>query len=386
MTTNPLVPPGLRRTAGLALILGVALLGACGVAALVQGRVQVLQSYLIAYVFWIGIALGCQGLLMLHHLVGGRWGVPIRRLLEAGVATLPLMLLLFVPISFGLADLYGWARPGAVLLGNKRLYLNVPFFIIRAAVCFTIWLALGFVFRRRSVLQDYATDLRSASRLERLSPLGLVLYVLTVSFALWDWTATVDSRWYSTIYGMLIITAQAVAALAFTVIVLVRLARRPPLQEHTQPEHLQDLSGLIMAFIMMWVYLAFMQLLIIWSGNLPEEVRFYVPRLQGGFGVIGLCLVVAHFALPFVLLLNRTLKRSPAVVTAIGLLLLIGEWLHGFWLVAPDFHRPGLFCWTDGAAALGIGGLFIGTYLLRLARRPLFSAGAAYAESRAHDK
>ena len=371
---SPVAPRGGWRAAAIPLLVGLAGLGACALGALFQSRVQVLQSYLIAYIFWLGLALGCQGLLLLHHVVGGRWGAPIRRLLEAGVATLPLMLVLFAPLLFGLRELYGWARPGAALLGNQRLYLSIPFFTVRAGVCFAIWLGFGFLLRRGPRLPDQASQLRRTTQLRRLSAPGLLLHVLTVSFALWDWTATLDPRFHSTVYGLLMVVAQTLSALAFTSLVLVVLARRPPLREQTQ--HLQDLGNLTLAFVMLWAYLAFMQFLISWSGNLPEEARFYVPRLHGGFGKVGVGLLLGHFALPFLILLNRTLKRHPGVLGVLGPVLLVGGFLDVFWLVAPSLPRAQIFSWTDLAATLGIGALFVGTYLIRLLGRPLTVGGS----------
>jgi hypothetical protein len=322
---------------------------------LLYGRLALLQSYLIAYVFWLGIALGCQGLLLLHHLVGGRWGAPIRPLLQAGMATLPLLLLLFLPLAIGAHDLYAWARPGAGMVGNKRLYLSVPFFLVRAALCFAVWLGLGAQLRRAARRGD-------GERLARLAGPGLVLHVLTVTFALWDWTATLDPRWHSTIYGLLIIAGQALAALSFAVLVLT--VRTAP---SSQADALQDLGSLTLTFVMLWAYLSFMQLLIMWSGNLPHEARFYIPRLHGPFGKLGAGLLVAYFALPVLLLLHRGLKRSGRVLDALAVVLLVGGWAADLWLVAPDFHRPRLLYGTDVATTLAVGCLFLGVFLRGLA-------------------
>lgn len=377
-----------RPAAGLALLVGIVALGACAVVALAgHDFTPLLQSYLLAYVFWLSVSLGCLGLVMLHHVVGGRWGVPIRRLLEAGVGMLPLMLLLLMPLLLGLRELYPWARPewaASAALRHKRSYLNVPFFAARMGLCFTLWLLLGLLLRRFSLAQDTAAPLRSAAWLRRISAPGLVLYTLTVSFALWDLTATLDPRWYSTLYGLLMIDGQALTALAFVLLALLPLARRSPLKESTGREHLHDLGNLLLMLVLMWAYLSFMQLLIIWSGNLPDEVRFYLPRLQACFGRIGLGLVIFHFAVPFLGLLSRPLKRGWGSLSALALLLFCGAWLDLFWLVAPGFQRqgPSVFRFMDLATTAGVGGLFVGLYLIRLGGRPLFSAGAAHVHER----
>ena len=371
-----------RPAALAALLVGSVTLVAAASVSLLTGtaRTPLLQSYLLAYVFWLDLALGCLGLLLLHPVVGGRWGVPIRRFLEAGVGTLPLLLVLALPLLLGLRELYPWAAPGAEVsaaLQHKRLYLNVPFFVVRFVVCFVIWMGLGALLRRASLAQDAAPDSRSASRLARLGAPGLVLYVLTVSFALWDLTATLDPRWYSTVYGLLLIAVQGLTALSFCVLVLVLFAGRPPLRSQASSERLHDLGNLLLMMMLLWAYLSFMQLLVSWSGNLPDEVRFYVPRLQGPFARIGIGLLVFHFAAPFLGLLSRPLKRSRGSLFALALLLFLGAWLDLFWLVAPSFHRTGAtFCLLDFAFTLGLGGPFVGLYLIRLGGRPLLSIGA----------
>lgn len=384
-------PASVRSTppaAVVAILGGSAALGVGAVAALTgRSPAALLQSYLLAYVFWLGIALGCLGLLMLHYVVGGRWGVPIRRLLEAGVGTLPLLLVLLVPLLLGLRELYPWARPdaaAAAALRHKRAYLNAPFFAVRLGLCFAVWLLLGFVLRRRSLAQDAVAHRRPTEALQRLSAPGLVLYALTVSFALWDLTATLDPHWYSTIYGLLMIDAQALTALAFVLLTLLPLSRRPPLAERVQREHLHDLGNLLLTLVLLWAYLSFMQLLITWSGNLPDEVRFYLPRLRPPFDRIGLGLVLFHFAVPFFGLLSRPLKRFWGSLLALALLLFCGAWLDLFWLVAPGFLRqgPSVFRAADLLATAGVGGLFVGLYLIRLGGRPLLSLGDAHVSGR----
>lgn len=340
------------------------------------------QSYLLAYTFWLSIALGCLGLLLLHHQVGGRWGIPIRRLLEAGVGTLPLLLALVVPLLFGLRTLYPWARPDALsdaALRHKHAYLNAPFFIVRIAIYFALWMGLGFLLRRGSLQLDAAPDLRPASRLHALSAPGLVIYVLSASFAMWDLTATLDPHWYSTIYGLLMIDAQALIALAFTVLMAVYVGYKPPLSEQLRSEHLHDLGNLLLAFLMLWAYLSFMQLLITWSGNLPDESRFYIPRLRGVYGRIGIGLLVFHFAVPFLGLLSRPIKRSRGALAALALLLLLGGVFDLFWLIAPGFKRSdgSTLRALDAPLFLGIGALFVVCYLIRLRGRAIYSIGAA---------
>lgn len=377
-----------RPTAFLSPLLGLAILaGGVAVALLCgAGRTQLLHSYLLAYVFWLSAALGCLGLLLLHPLVGGRWAVPIRRFLEAGAGTLPLLLLCLLPLLLGLRDLYPWAGPQAAeaALRPQHSYLSAPFFVGRLLFCFAIWLLLGALARRFSLAQDKAPRERSTEQLKLLGAPGLILYVLTVSLALWDLTATLEPRWHSTVYGLLMIAAQGLIALSFAVLALLAFSGQSPLREQASQEHLHDLGNLLLALLLLWAYLSFMQLIITWSGNLPDEVRFYAPRLQGAFGRIGAALVVFHFAAPFLGLLSRSLKRRRGSLFALALLIFGGAWLDLFWLVAPGLQRQGASFWLlDLAFTLGVGGLFVGVYLIRLGGRSLVSLGAAHVHDRA---
>ena len=271
---------------------------------------------------WLGITLGCLAIVMIHHLSGGAWGLVIRRLLEAGTRTLPIMALAFLPIAFGVRVLYLWARPDAVasdaVLREKALYLNVPFFLVRAVLYFTIWGTVAYWLNRWSLEQDHSPDPRLARKLQLLSAAGIVLYALTITFASIDWVMSLEPHWFSTIFGILFMGGQALSALSFAIAAAVLLALRPPFSDVLSRAHLHDLGKLLMAFVMLWAYFNFSQFLIIWSANLAEEAPWYVHRLGHGWQAIGLLLVVFHFALPFALLLSRGLKRNPMLLAALA--------------------------------------------------------------------
>jgi hypothetical protein len=362
--------PGLERLQRWALAAGVLLLALCLVAAPGDPR-QFFQSYLQAYLFWIGISLGCLAVAMLHHLVGGSWGLPVRRLLEAGARTLPLMALLFVPILLGVRTLYEWARPEAVAanpaLQLKSLYLNVPAFAVRALVYFAIWIAAAHFLARWSLQQDRTADPSLTSRLRILSGPGLVLYGLTVTFSAIDWGMSLEPEWHSTMYGMVFIASYGLEALAFVVVVACLLARRGPLAGVASPLRLQDLGNLTLTFLLLWTYTAFCEFLIIWAENLTDEIPWYLHRTTGGWQIVAIALVVLQFALPFLLLLSRVMKRSTLLLPAIAVGILCMRLVDYFWLVAPTFH-PGAFSlhWMDLAAPLALGGLWIAVFAGRL--------------------
>jgi hypothetical protein len=341
---------------------------------------QFFRSYLLAYVFWLGLALGSMAILMVHHLAGGTWGALLRRVLESGMRTLPLMAVLFVPLLVGLRDLYGWARPEVVandaLLRHKSPYLNVPFFGIRLAVYFASWLALAYLLDRWSRQEEQAPGASARApirrRLALFSGLGLLLYGLTMSFAAVDWVMSLEPHWYSTIYGVLILVGQLVTALSFGVIVLALLAGFEPFADVITPDHLHDLGNLLLTSILFWAYIAFSQLLITWSGNLPEGIVWYVHRSQGGWEWVGLALALFQFAVPFSLLLSRDIKEVPRRLGLIAAVIFCMRFVDVFWIVAPAFYRAGpALHWLDVVAVLGVGGVWTTVFVWQLKGRPL---------------
>ena len=353
--------------------------GALGLALCVGGAAfdprQFFQSYLQAYLFWIGISLGGSAILMLHHLVGGRWGFPIRRLLEAGTRTLPLMAVLFLPILMGLRDLYAWARPAEVaadeLLQHKSTYLNASAFTVRAVIYFAVWIGMTYFLNKWSLEQDRTADRSLMERLRRLSGPGLVLYGLTATFSAIDWVMSLEPRWFSTIYGMVFMAGHGLEAVAFAIIGAALLARRGLLAEATSPGVFRDLGNLTLTFLMLWAYLAFSQFLIVWAENLTDEIPWYLHRSAGGWGWVAFALFGFQFAMPFLLLLFREAKQSAAALAGVALVIIAMRMVDLFWLVAPAFH-PGEFRlhWMDVVAPIGLGGLWLSVFVWHLKGRP----------------
>ena len=334
------------------------------------------RAYLIAYVFWIGIPLGCLGILMIHHLVGGTWGFVIQRCLEAAVRTFPIMFLLFLPLLFGLPDLFVWARPDVVaadpVLREKAVYLNVPFFFGRAVIYFAIWITVGFFLSRWSQAQERSADPVFIERLQTLSGPGLVLYGLTVTFSAIDWLMSLEPHWYSTIFGMIFMVSHGLIALTFVIVAAYFLSRREALRQIVAPWVLQDLGNLLLAFVMLWAYLSFSQFLLIWVENLQHEIPWYLHRLTGGWAAIGLALIVLQFALPFVLLLSRAVKRKPVALAPVASAVALMHFIELFWFVAPTFHPDGFrLHWMIIVAPFGIGGIWLWSFFSCLKDRSL---------------
>jgi hypothetical protein len=375
MNTVETLQPGIARLQKTALVVGAAALVLC-VAAGLRSPTQFFRSYLLAFVFWIGLPLGCSAILMLHHMVGGTWGFPLRRLLESGTKTLWLMALLILPILFRLPALYSWADPSKVkvnpVLQYKQPYLNVPFFVARTVVYFAAWMALAYFLNKWSSQQDETGEPGLTRRLQSLSGPGLLIYGLTVTFASVDWVMSLEASWFSTIYGMIFMVTQALAAMALVTLAVILLAKQEPLAGLISPRVLNDYGNLLLTFTMLWAYLSFSQYLIIWAGNLRDEIPWYLSRAQGGWAWVALGLIVFHFAVPFLLLLSRFVKRRAQILGWVAAGLVVMSVVDIFWLTVPAFERAGPeFHLTDWLAMVGVGGLWVWQFAAQLKGRPL---------------
>ena len=368
------IRPELDRSQRASLRIGVLALALCAIGACLNPK-RFFEAYLMAYVFWLGIALGCQTILMIHHLAGGRWGFAIRRLLEAASKTLPLLTVLFIPCLLGLHSLYTWTNAEAIatdeVLRHKHPYLNVPFFLVRTGIYFAIWLGTMVLLRRASTVQDHTPSREATRRLTLISGAGLGLYMLTMTFASIDWMMSLEPRWFSTIYGVLIMTGQVLSAFALVIVIAVFLVKYKPYANVIGPLHFHDLGNFLLTFIIFWAYIAFSQFLIIWSGNLTDENSWYLHRLVGGWKCVGVALIILHFFVPFLLLLSRDLKRRSPWLVKVALLVFVMGFVDIFWIVAPGFGRSSFRAyWMDGIAPIGIGGVWVATFIKHLKSQP----------------
>ena len=329
------------------------------------------QAYLVAYVWVLGLAVGSFGLMSIHHLSRGGWGLMIRRILEAATRTIPLLALAFAPIPLGMKTLYPWAGAHAHAHGFRAAYLTPNGFVARAAICFAIWSVLSLALSKMSLKQDKTGELRLAKRMQSLSAAAVILHVLAMTSCAIDWLMSLTPHWSSTIYGFYLIVGQIVSALAFVIVVSVFLAGRAPLAGRFRTEHFHDYGKLLLAFIMIWAYFSVSQFLIIWSGNLPEETSWYMSRMSGGWKWFSLGLVVLHFVLPFVLLLSRSLKRDGARLARVAGMMMLVRWLDLHWLVAPAFSEHANIHPLDVTSALALGGVWFFLFTRELKTRSL---------------
>jgi hypothetical protein len=382
--------PALARLQQRALIIGVVGLGA-GLVGLFTSREQFFQSWLIGFIFCLGLSLGSLGLLMMQHLTGGQWGLVGRRVFEAAASTMPAMALIFVPILFAMPTLFLWARPEVVagdrILQMKAPYLNVTFFAVRAVVYFGFWVAAAWLLNKWSAAQDRgieSTDPAGMVRFRTLSAPGLLFLVLTITFSMTDWVMSLDPHWFSTIFGFMFVCGFGLGAFALVIAVLSSVG--PAAAPVLKPRHFHDLGKLLLAFTMLWAYMNFSQFLIIWSGNLPEEIPWYIERFRGGWGVVAIALVIGHFGLPFLLLLSEDLKKS-RWLARLAIFILVMRLVDIIWLISPSFEHHGFpIHWTNVVIPAGLVGVWLFLFARRLRSRTLMPLNDPfYKEAFAHD-
>ncbi len=374
-------PESIDRIRQRALIAGVVGVVIC-VAGILKSPDRFFPSYLLAFMFVLGLSLGSLGLLMLQHLTGGNWGIMIRRPLESATRVLAPVAVLFVPIFFGMKYLYtAWlnappAGQEGALSDFQRSYLTPSGFRIRAILYFAIWGVLVFLFNRWSREQDAnPEDQALRRRFKVLAGPGIILYVFVMTFAAIDWVMSLSPHWASTIYGFLFVAGQLISSISLMIAIVVLLSRTGPLSGVLQPRHIHDLGKLLLAFVMLWAYFQFSQLLIIWSGNQPEEITFYYSRLHSQWGVVAVLVVIFHFFVPFFLLLSRGLKRNPALLRGVAVGLIIMRLVDLFWYTRPEFTPSALPTIWDLAAALALGGLWLFFFAGQLKQLPVLPVG-----------
>ena len=344
---------------------------------------QGLRSWLLGFIFWGGISIGSLGILILQYLTGGAWGLVIRRILEASTRVLPLVALMFIPIIVFMSTTYGWANPDPSdeILKWRAIYLNPTSFGVRAIIYFAIWFLFAYLYNSWSAQQDATTNAEDAAALlgksTAISGPAMVIFGLVVTFASIDWTMSLDKHWFSTIWGMLYIAGWGLSGFAFTIALCARLIEREPMSSILGKKHFHDLGKLMLALVMIWAYFNFSQFLIIYSGNIPEETPWYLMRMKGPWGILGILLIVFHFAFPFLLLLSRDLKRNTKRLSWVAIFILVMRLLDMYYQIGPNAYsgedHGGAFhlSWLDFVAPIGIGGLWLAYFFHELKKRPL---------------
>jgi hypothetical protein len=347
---------------------------------------EILRAYLVGYIYWMVIAMGCTGVLMMHHLTGGWWGYPIRRMLEAGSRMFGLMAVLFIPILAGMwmKILYPWNPAPVDMLENpnyrfKMAYLTPQHFTIRAVIYFVILLILAYFLNKWSREQDATNDpgaeMAFKNKLGAISGPGIIIWGFVITFAMIDWIMSLEPRWFSTIYGMIFMVISALTAFSFIIFNLRRMCDREPYRNNVTPQQYNDLGNMMLTFTMLWAYLSFSQYLIIYAGNIKDEIPWYMSRSLGPWAVVAVILIVLHFGLPFLLLLQRNVKRRVERLSLVAGMMLVLSMIDVYWLIVPAYEPSHIYVGPlllDILFLALIGAIWLVVYFWQLKRLPQF--------------
>ena len=345
-----------------------AVAGLTGVVAtsLVSGWERFWVNWILWFLFLLTIGLGCLFIVALEHLVGARWSVPLRRVPER----LSSLVLLVGPVAllalFALPILYPWTRPESLkdpVIAGKAVWLNVPFFALRVAVCLGLWILAYRILVAGSLRQDRDKDLRFTMRARRFAPIFMIIFGITITVVAFDWISSLQPAWYSDVLGVYVFAGTFLAGLAATTLALLYLRARGRLPG-VGPDHVYNLGGFLFAFTVFWSYLGFAQYLLMWYANLPEEVFWYKERLEGPWHLLVLALAIFHFFVPFFVLIPRDAKSDPRRLFWIATIVLCSHWLDLYWMIFPVLGNGPLFGWPE----LSFGVFFISAGLLWVRR------------------
>ena len=399
---NYQAPAELNRFGTIALGAGGVALIIWAVGAYLQGDnfEQGLRSWLLGFIFWGGISIGSIGILMLQYLTGGAWGVVIRRILEACSRTLPVVVIIFVPLAVGVYfhTGYEWTHlpPSDHVMEHRGWYMTPWGWILRSFIYFAVFAVMAYLLNKWGGEQDKTTNYEDAEKFlgrpTAFSGPTIVFFVLTVTFAAVDWVMMLDPHWFSTMWGLMFLIGWALSCLCFVVMILAFLSDKAPMNRVVGRRHFHDLGKLMLAFVMVWAYFNFSQFLIIWSGNIPEETGWYITRMQLGWGIVGMILVLFHFAAPFLILLRQDLKRRATLLSTIALFIFIMRLVDMFYLISPSPRIKALpentfslsFSWMDIVAPIAVGGIWLWFFFLQLAKRPLVPVMDPFLEKAIH--
>ncbi len=344
------------------------------------------QSYLFAFLYWAGFGIGGLGILLLNNVVGGKWGATARKFLLAQMRTLPLIALFFLPLLFGLKYLYPWTHPDLVAaneyLHHKAPYLNMPFFLIRQVIYFAFWILVGMRINKMYDEQDRTGDFALRDKIRAFSAPMLLLFVCVTTFAAIDWVMSADAQYYSTVYGGILLIGAVLQTFALTNLTIILASQGDRFGGRINSKILHDLGNLMFAFTIFWTYLNAAQLIITWPANLPQEITWYLDRTAGYWKVLAVVVTLSMFLIPFLSLLSQNRKRDPRRLIKVCIWLLVAKSLDLFWFVLPTFRSKSadslmgtsdhfVIYWTDFAAFLGLGGIWVFFYIKQLRRSPL---------------
>ena len=370
-TTAKPAATGIVRVQMPSLVIGIIALAVAGIG-LFTKPTEFYRAWLPAFIFWFDIVAGALGILCLQYVTGAEWGVLIRRPLGAAARTMPLFILFWLPLVFGMQHVYIWANHDVVahdphLQTKAALWLNPTGWIIRSLLYFVLWSIWAWRIRALSLkfYQDRSPFVELSRR--KWSAAGLVVYVLTLTFTGVDWVMSLEPKWYSSMFGIAFLVGAGLSAFAFVTLFLCLLSPTQAMKDVLKWQHFRDLGNLMLAFTMLWAYTNFSQFLLIWYGNLKEETPYYLKRMHGGWGAMAAVLVLFHFFLPFFMLLMRSIKDKPRTIAVVTVLLLVMRFVDIYWLIGPAHYGTHFyFSWITLFAFLGIGGVWLFFFIQQL--------------------
>jgi hypothetical protein len=385
-TTNlELTPPPVLKTISQRLLIVGIVFALISAWLAISNPNQFYPAYLLAFMDWLGVALGSMAIIMIRHLTGGGWGVVIRRIQGAAMRTLPGLSVLFIPLLIAVAQhrMYPWAMPLESVTDDHirehlakqpfitEQYLNFHGFLIRAIIYFAIWNLLSYLLSKWSIEGDSPKARDNSHRFKAVSGPGLILYAFTITFAVIDWVMSLDPTWISTIFGLIILIGEMLSAICFAVFVERILVEYKPMSDLLKPNFVHDHGKWMLTFTMVWAYFGFSQWLIIWAGNLPNEITFYLRRIEGGWGWVALVLAFLGFAAPFATLLSRPFKRDVRKLVWLAIWILFIRWTDLFWIIEPNFSKTFRITTADVVVSVTVGCLWMAYFFRNLSSLPL---------------
>ena len=318
-------------------------------------------AWLVACLFVLTVSLGSMIFVLIQFATRAGWSVAVRRIAEHTMGAMPVAILLFLPLLAGVHELFEWSHSEAAdhLLEHKQPYLNTTFLYIRTGVIALCWCGIALWFRRKSMSQDAGRgDTATTRRLQAVSAPAIAVFAVTLTFFMFDWIMSLEAHWFSTVFGVYLFGGSLMAGLAWLVLWMNSASRgQSRLGEVLSPEHYHDVGKLLFGFVVFWAYIGFSQFMLIWYGNIPEETIWYAHRLEHGWKAVSVLLMVGHFAIPFLLLLSRDIKRRPRLLGAVSCWVLAMHYVDMYWLVMPSFNAhfsPSLVDLTALLATVGI--------------------------------
>jgi hypothetical protein len=361
-----------QRVSTLGLWIGLVLLALCAVCGFFCPTLF-FEGYLTAFIFWVGIPLGCLALLFIQYLTGGRWGLAITRLLEAGTMTLPLCAVLFLPVLVGMSYLFPWIHPHdeemRQMVQAKAAYLNVPFYLIRYVFYFLVLCFFAFWYRKLSLRRE--DDPEALATMKKWSGPGLIAFVMLMNFASVDWVMELSPKWYSSMFVVEFVAEQGVVTMAWCILVLRCLAHLEPIQSILTVKIIHDIGNLLLGFTLFWTYVTFMEYIIIWTGNLPHEVAWFSDRSSGGWKLFAVVLVFVHFVIPMFCLIMTSISKNLVRLSRVAALMILAHFVQVIWWIEPAFGREFHVAWTSLVLIVALGAIWLAAYVRNLGAAPL---------------